>query len=160
MKLEAITIEKPTDVNVILGQAHFIKTVEDLHEVLAGAVPGARFGIAFAEASGPCLIRHSGTDEELRKLAIRTVERIAAGHVFAVFLGNFFPINVLNAIKAVPEVCSIYCATANPLRVIIADLDDGRAVLGVCDGASPKGVEGETEISARKELLRRFGYKL
>lgn len=160
MELKVESIEKPGDVNVIIGQAHFIKTVEDLHETLAGAMPGIRFGIAFCEASGPCLVRCSGNDDELVGLAREAVLRIAAGHTFTIMLRHAFPVNVLNAVKMVPEVCGIFCATANPLQVIVAEHEGHRGILGVLDGERPKGVEGEAEVAARKQLLRTFGYKL
>jgi len=160
MKLIQVAIEKPEDVNFILGQSHFIKTVEDLHEALVGAVPGIEFGLAFCEASGPALIRHSGTSKAMLDLAIRNANAIGAGHSFIIFLGNAFPINVLNAVKQVPEVCRIFCATANPVEVILAETEAGRAILGVVDGMSPEGVEDEEAASERAALLRRFGYKL
>lgn len=160
VNLIAVTIDKPDSVNLILGQAHFIKTVEDLHEALVTAVPGIAFGLAFCESSGPCLVRWSGTDQELVELARRNAQAIGAGHSFLIFLGNCFPINVLPAIRQVPEVCGIYCATANPVEVILAETAGGRGIMGVVDGLSPKGVEQETDIAERKTLLRRFGYKL
>lgn len=160
MKLELVTITNPNANNVIFGQSHFIKTVEDLHEALVGAVPGILFGLAFAEASGPCLIRTSGTDEGLVKLAVENAKAVGCGHTFFLFLGNAFPINVLNAVKMVPEVVRIYAATANPLRVIVARTPHGAAVLGVIDGSAPKGVEQEKDVAHRKELLRTLGYKL
>jgi adenosine/AMP kinase len=160
MELLMQRIEKPEGVNLILGQSHFIKTVEDVHEALVGAVPGIEFGLAFCEASGPALVRLSGTSKELTELAKDTALALSAGHIFVIFLGNAFPINVLNAIKAVPEVCRIFCATANPVEVILAETEQGRGVLGVIDGVKSKGVEGEQEIEDRMELLRRFGYKL
>jgi adenosine/AMP kinase len=160
MDLLTVRIEKPEEVNLILGQSHFIKTVEDLHEALVGAMPGIEFGLAFCEASGPSLVRVSGTSKELTDLAQDHALALSAGHVFIIFLGNAFPINVLNAIKAVPEVCRIYCATANPVEVILAETEQGRGVLGVIDGEKSKGVEGEQEIAERMELLRTFGYKL
>jgi adenosine/AMP kinase len=160
MNLLAVSIDKPPDINLILGQAHFIKTVEDLHEALAGAVPGLKFAVAFCESSGPALVRWSGTDPELVDLARRNALALGAGHCFLIFLRDAFPINVLNAIKAVPEVCGIYCATANPVEVILAETAQGRGILGVVDGLRSRGVEGEAEIAQRKELLRRFGYKL
>lgn len=155
--VEAITV--PEDVNLILGQAHFIKTVEDLHEALVGCVPGIAFGVAFCEASGPALVRWSGTDDALTDLARETLLRIGAGHTFLILLRNAFPINVLGAVRAVPEVCQIYCATANPVQVILAETEQGRGVLGIIDGVRAKGIEGEAEIAERKALLRRFGYK-
>jgi len=160
MELITIKIEKPESVNLILGQSHFIKTVEDIHEALVGAVPGVEFGLAFCESSGPALVRASGTSEELTELAKKNALALSAGHIFLIFLGNIFPVNVLNAIKAVPEVCRIYCATANPVEVILAETEQGRGVLGVVDGMKSKGVENEEDVRERKELLRKFGYKL
>jgi adenosine/AMP kinase len=160
MELSAIRIDKPDDVNLILGQSHFIKTVEDLHEALVSTVPGLQFGLAFCEASGPALVRYSGTSNELIELAKRNASLISAGHVFIIFLGNAFPINVLNTVKSVPEVCRIFCATANPVEVIVAETDQGRGVLGVIDGISSKGIEDEEDIKERKALLRKFGYKM
>ena len=161
MELTTVKIEKPDAINFILGQSHFIKTVEDLHEALVNAVPGVKFGLAFCESSGACLIRWSGNDEAMIALAKQNAQAIAAGHSFIVFLGEgFFPINVLNAVKAVPEVCRIFCATANPVEVLVAETAQGRGILGVIDGAKPKGVEDEEGIAWRKGLLRKFGYKL
>jgi adenosine/AMP kinase len=160
MELFKVKIEKPDDVNLIFGQSHFIKTVEDMHETLVGAVPGIEFGLAFCEASGPSLVRLSGTSEEMIELAKLNALAIGAGHSFLIFISNAFPINVLNAVKAVPEVCHIFCATANPVEVILAETEGGRAVLGVVDGISPKGVEDDEAVADRKELLRKFGYKL
>jgi len=160
MELITIKIEKPESVNLILGQSHFIKTVEDIHEALVGAVPGVEFGLAFCESSGPALVRASGTSDELTELAKKNALALSAGHIFLIFLGNIFPVNVLNAIKAVPEVCRIYCATANPVEVILAETEQGRGVLGVVDGIKSKGVESEEDVRERKELLRKFGYKL
>ena len=154
-----VRIEKPDDVNVILGQSHFIKTVEDIAEAVVGAVPGAKFGLAFCESSGECLVRVEGNDEELRGLAVKNALAIGAGHSFILFLRNCFPINVLNAIKDLQEVCTIYCATANPAEVIIAESSGGRGILGVIDGVSPKGVEGPEGVAWRIGLLRKFGYK-
>jgi adenosine/AMP kinase len=159
MELSAIEIVKPVDANVIIGQAHFIKTVEDLYEAVVAAVPAVKFGVAFCEASGPCLIRHTGTDDELEAAAVRAAKAIGAGHVFVIMLGNAFPINVLNQVKAVTEVCSIFCATANEVRVIVATDGGARGVMGVIDGSAPKGVEGEPEQAERRAMLRRFGYK-
>ena len=159
MELSTIEVSKPDGVNVIIGQAHFIKTLEDLYETLVSAVPGVKFGVSFCEASGPCLIRHSGTDAELEAAAVRAAEAIGAGHVFVIMLGNAFPINVLNQVKAVAEVCSIFCATANAVRVIVAVDGGARGVMGVIDGSAPKGVEGEREQAERRALLRQFGYK-
>ncbi len=160
MEIASVRFDKPEDLNVILGQSHFIKTVEDLHEALVGSVPGLRFGIAFCEASGPRLVRWSGNDEELIDVAVRNARAIGAGHSFVIALREGFPINVLNAVKAVPEVCRIFCATANPLEVIVAETEQGRAILGVVDGSPPLGVETEEDVAERKALLRRFGYKL
>ncbi len=159
MELKTIPLTKPDDVNVILGQTHFIKTVEDIHELLVTSVPGIKFGLAFCEASGPRLVRHSGTDPELETLAIENALQIGAGHSFIILLRNAYPINILNGLKQIPEVCSIYCATANPLRVVIAEEENGRGILGVIDGEKPKGVEGEKEIAERKAFLRKIGYK-
>lgn len=160
MELLTIPIEKPDeDVNIILGQSHFIKTVEDLHEALVTAVPGIRFGLGFAEASGPCLVRTSGTDPELQELAGRNILALGAGHVFLVMLRGTFPINVMGAIRHVPEVCSIYCATANPCEVVLAETPLGRGVLGVIDGNRPLGIEGPEDVANRQAFLRRIGYK-
>ena len=159
VRLRSIAIENPEGLNLILGQSHFIKTVEDVHEALVNAVPGIQFGLAFCEASGACLVRHSGTNRELEALAVRNAEAIGAGHSFFVFLRDAFPINVLGAIRRVPEVCSIYCATANPVQVIIAESDQGRGILGVIDGSSPVGVEDAEGAAWRKSFLRQIGYK-
>lgn len=159
MDLLTVRIDKPEAVNLILGQAHFIKTVEDLHEALVGAVPGIRFGLAFCESSGPALVRSSGTSEDLVRLAQENALRLAAGHVFLIFLGNAFPINVLNAVKNVPEVARVYCATANPVEVVLAETDQGRGVLGVIDGVKTRGIETDKDVAERKALLRKFGYK-
>jgi adenosine/AMP kinase len=160
MNLLSVRIEKPDAINFILGHSHFIKTVEDLHEALVGAVPGIQFGLAFCEASGPALVRWSGTDDTLIELAQRNALALAAGHSFIIFLGEgFYPINVLKTVQNVAEVCRIYCATANPTEVILAETDQGRAILGVVDGMKSQGIEGDAEIAARKSLLRRFGYK-
>lgn len=161
MELSIVPIEKPEAVNFILGQSHFIKTVEDLHEALVAAVPGIRFGLAFCEASGKCLIRWSGTDEEMIELAKKNAMAVGAGHSFIIFLAEgFYPINVLKTVQAVPEVCRIFCATANPTQVIVAENGEGRGILGVIDGAKPKGIEGEEDIQWRKGFLRKIGYKL
>jgi adenosine/AMP kinase len=161
MQLTTIQIDKPDATNFILGQTHFIKSVEDIHEALAGAVPGIKFGLAFCEASGKCLVRCSGTDATMVQLAQKNASALGAGHCFIVFLGEgYYPVNVLNAIKMVPEVCRIFCATANPVEVVVAETDQGRGVLGVIDGFSPKGIEGEEDVAWRKNLLRQFGYKL
>ncbi len=159
MELKLIPIENPDELNLILGQSHFIKTVEDLHEALVTAIPGIQFGLAFCEASGPCLIRHAGTNEELEALAIRNAEAIGAGHSFIVFLRDAFPINVMNAVKRVPEVCRIFCATSNPVQVVVAEDGGGRGILGVIDGVSPKSVEGPDDVADRKQFLRTIGYK-
>jgi adenosine/AMP kinase len=160
MNLETVAVEKPEDVNLILGQAHFIKTIEDLHEALAGASPQLKFGVAFCESSGPRLVRRSGNDPELVELAVHAARSIGAGHCFAVMLRNGFPVNVLNQVKAVPEVCRVYCATANPVEVVVASTPQGRAILGVVDGGSPLGVETDADVRDRIALLRKFGYKL
>lgn len=161
MDLTTVKIDKPEAINFILGQSHFIKTVEDIHEALVTAVPGIKFGLAFCEASGECLIRWSGTDENMIDLAKNNAQTIGAGHSFILFLGEgFFPINVLKAIQSVPEVCRIYCATANPTEVIIARTEQGRGILGVVDGYSPQGVEDANGITWRKGFLRQIGYKL
>jgi adenosine/AMP kinase len=159
MELHTVSVEKPEDVNLILGQSHFIKTVEDVYEALAASSPHLRFGLAFCESSGPCLVRRAGNDEELVQLAVRNALAVGAGHSFVVFLREGFPVNVLNALKDVPEVCRIYCATANPVEIVVAETTQGRAILGVVDGSMPKGVETEDDVSVRKELLRRLGYK-
>lgn len=160
MELELVSIEKPEEINFVLGQSHFIKTVEDIHEALVSTVPGIRFGLAFCEASGKCLIRWSGTDEQMIELAQKNAQKIGAGHSFLLFLGNgYYPINVLNALRNVPEVCRIFCATANPTQVIVAQSEQGRGILGVIDGFSPKGIEGEEDIAWRKNFLRQIGYK-
>ena len=160
MALKVVAVDKPEDLNVILGQAHFIKSVEDIHEALAGAGPHLRFGLAFCEASGPCLVRRSGNDEGLVELATANASAIGAGHCFVVFLREGYPVNVLNQLKQVPEVCRIYCATANPIQVIIAETELGRGILGVIDGRPPVGVETEADVADRKALLRTIGYKL
>ncbi len=159
MELKLIAVTKPDGVNCIVGQAHFIKTVEDLYEALVQAVPGIKFGVSFCEASGPCLIRHTGTDPEMEKLAVDAASAIGAGHVFVIMLGNAFPVNLLNWVKAVPEVCRVFCATANALRVVVACDGPDRGVVGVIDGSAPKGVEGEEDRKTRHAMLRRFGYK-
>jgi len=160
MNLTTVKIEKPITINFVLGQTHFIKTVEDLHETLVSAVPGIKFGLAFCEASGKCLVRWSGTDDAMIELAQKNAMSISAGHSFILFLGDgFFPINVLNAIKMIPEVCRIFCATANPTEVIVAETEQGRGILGVIDGQKPRGIEGEEDIAWRKDFLRGIGYK-
>jgi hypothetical protein len=160
VELKLVQMEKADDLNLILGQAHFIKTIEDLHEALAGASPHLRFGIAFCESSGLRLVRTSGNDPELVELAARNALAIGAGHSFVVFLREGYPVNVLNQVKQVPEVCRIYCATANPVQVILAETEQGRGILGVVDGGSPLGVETGEDVAARKALLRAIGYKL
>jgi adenosine/AMP kinase len=161
MQLTTVQIEKPDPINFILGQSHFIKTVEDVHEALVNAVPGIQFGLAFCEASGKCLVRWTGTDPALIELARKNAQAIGAGHSFIVFLGEgFYPVNVLQAIRNVPEVCRIFCATANPTEVVVAATDQGRGILGVVDGSSPKGLEGDADIAWRKGFLRQIGYKL
>ena len=161
METKLVPIDKPETVNFVLGQTHFIKTVEDIHETLVSSVPGIKFGLAFCEASGECLVRWTGTDDEMIELAKKNALAIGAGHSFILFLGEgFFPINVLNALKLVPEVCGIYCATANPTQVVVVETSQGRGVLGVVDGFSPKGVEGAEGIAWRKGFLRSIGYKL
>lgn len=159
METKLVAIKKPDEINFILGQSHFIKTVEDLYEILVSSVPGIKFGLAFCEASGACLIRSEGTDDEMTGLAIENAKAIGAGHSFFIFLKDAYPINVLNAVKNCPEVCRIYCATANPCQVIIAESEQGRGIMGVIDGSAPKGVEDEAGIKWRKELLRQIGYK-
>ena len=161
MQLTTVRIDKPDAANFVLGQTHFIKSVEDIHEALVGAVPGIKFGLAFCEASGKCLVRCSGTDAAMVRLAQENARAIGAGHCFIVFLGEgYYPVNVLNALKIVPEVCRIFCATANPTEVIVAETDQGRGVLGVVDGFSPKGIENEEDVAWRRNLLRQIGYKL
>ena len=161
MEIQTVRIEKPEPINFILGQSHFIKTVEDIHEALVNAVPGIKFGVAFCEASGKCLVRWSGTDEAMLELARKNALAIGAGHSFIIFLGEgSFPVNVLNAVKSVPEVTHVFCATANPTEVIIARTEQGCGILGVIDGESPKGVEGEEDIAWRKGFLRKIGYKI
>jgi len=161
MELQIVRIDKPEEINFILGQSHFIKTVEDLYEALVQTVPGIKFGLAFCESSGPCLVRWAGTDEAMIELAKKNAWALSAGHCFIVFLGaGYYPINVLNAIKAVPEVCRIYCATANPVEVIVAETEQGRGILSVIDGQASKGIEGDEDIARRKEFLRMIGYKL
>jgi hypothetical protein len=160
MELSTIPIEVPEGLNVIIGQSHFIKTVEDIHEALAGASPHLQFGLAFCEASGLCLIRCSGNAEDLVELAARNAEAIGAGHSFIVYLRDGYPVNVLNALKQVPEVCTVYCATANPVEVLVAQTDLGRGILGVVDGMPPAGIETPSDAADRRQLLRDIGYKL
>jgi uncharacterized protein len=160
MEFHSVRIETPEGANVILGQSHFIKTVEDLYEILVSGVPGAKFGIAFCESSGPCLIRSAGNDEPLRGAAVRNAQAVAAGQFFAVILRDAYPINVLNAIKQCQEVCTIYCASANPIEVIVAVTGQGRGVMGVVDGLPPKGAEATADVADRKAFLRKIGYKV
>lgn len=160
LDLKLFQIKKPDEINLILGQSHFIKTVEDIYEALAASVPGIKFGLAFVESSGACKIRSEGTDAELKKLAAKNALEIGAGHSFIILIRDAYPINVLNAIKNIPEVCTIYCASANPVSVIIAESEGGRGILGVIDGARPKGMESAEDIAWRKGLLRKIGYKL
>ncbi|HHT9136913.1 MAG TPA: adenosine-specific kinase [Candidatus Wunengus sp. YC60] len=160
MEIKNIAIEIPEGANIIIGQTHFIKTAEDLYETMVNAVPGIKFGIAFCEASGPCLIRAEGNDSALKEVAIRNAGNIAAGHTFVILIKDAFPVNVLNSIKACPEVCSIFCATANPVQVIVAETELGRGIMGVIDGYSPRGIETEKDIQDRKQFLRTIGYKL
>lgn len=159
MEIGSVAIAFPEGTNIILGQSHFIKTVEDLYELMIGSSPTIKFGLAFAEASGPCLVRRDGNDEELEAVAVRIIQDIGAGHSFAIVMEDGFPINVLCAIKSCQEVCAVYCATANPVEVIIAESAQGKGILGVIDGASPTGVEGPEDIAKRKEFLRTVGYK-
>lgn len=160
METRVIRIDVPEGANVILGQSHFIKTVEDLHEAIVGGVPNAKFGVAFAESSGPCLVRVSGNDQDLSALAGKAALKVGAGHSFIMFLKDAYPINVLDKIKAVPEVCSIYAATANPIQVIVAETGQGRGILGVIDGSKPKDIETAKDAEDRKSFLRKIGYKL
>ncbi|MBU0504060.1 MAG: adenosine-specific kinase [Candidatus Omnitrophota bacterium] len=160
LDLKVIKIRKPDEINLILGQSHFIKTVEDLYEVLVGSVPGIKFGFAFVESSGACKIRSEGNDPELKALATENALEIGAGHSFLVFLKGAYPINVLNAVKNIPEVCRIYCASANPVEVIVAQTNQGRGILGVVDGSIPKGIENSDDVAWRRDFLRKIGYKL
>jgi adenosine/AMP kinase len=159
MEIKRVVIENPGSLNMILGQSHFIKTVEDIYEAMVTTVPMAKFGLAFCEASDVCLVRHTGTDDEMRELAKKNAFALSAGHSFIIFMKDMYPVNVLNAIKNVPEVCRIYCATSNPVEVIVAETDLGRGILGVIDGHASKGIETEEDITARKNLLRQIGYK-
>jgi len=159
MELRTVRIDKPEGMNMILGQAHFIKTVEDLHEALVSTVPGIRFGLAFCESSGPCLVRYSGNDERLIGLARKNALNLAAGHSFVIFIEDAFPINLLRSIMAVPEVCHIFCATANPVEVVIAETEQGCGILGVIDGFKAKGIESDEDIKDRRDFLRKLGYK-
>ncbi|MBW1692828.1 MAG: adenosine-specific kinase [Deltaproteobacteria bacterium] len=159
MEIKTIKIEKPDELNMILGHSHFIKTVEDIYEAMVNTVPEAKFGLAFCEASGPCLVRYTGTDAELIELAKTNANNLSAGHCFILFMKDMFPVNVLNAIKNVPEVCRIFCATANPVEVLIVETKGGRGIIGVIDGFSSKGIETEADIQERKGFLRMIGYK-
>ncbi len=159
MEFKKVKIESPQSTNIIIGQAHFIKSVEDIYEIMVGSVPNVKFGIAFCEASCDCLVRREGNDNEMIEIATRNASRIASGHTFVVVMKDAFPINVLNAIKGCQEVCTIFCATANPVEVIIAETELGRGIMGVIDGFVPKGIEGEQNVKERKSLLRKFGYK-
>jgi adenosine/AMP kinase len=159
LNFETVSLEFPADTNIIVGQTHFIKTAEDMYEAVVNTVPQAKFGLAFNEASGPCLTRSEGNDDDLRQLAVKNVQALAAGHVFVLIVRNAYPINLLNTIQNIPEVCSIFCATANPVEIVIAKTAQGSGVMGVIDGNSPKGVEGPQDIIARKEFLRKIGYK-
>jgi len=160
LEMKAVRMEFPADANIVVGQSHFIKTVEDLYEAVVTSVPQAKFGLGFNESSGACLTRAEGNDQGLRDVAVRNAQALGCGHVFVLVLQNAYPINVLNAIRNVPEVCSIFCATANPVEVIVAQSEQGRGVLGLIDGSSPKGVEGPTDVAWRHDLLRKIGYKL
>ena len=159
MDTSIVKIDNPDNLNLILGQSHFIKTVEDVYEAIVSTVPMAKFGLAFCEASDVCLVRHTGTDEQLRELAYKNAYALSAGHCFIVFMKDMFPVNILNAIKQVPEVCRIFCATANPVEVVIAETEQGRGILGVIDGYASKGIESEEDINSRRQLLRQIGYK-
>lgn len=159
LELESVRLLYPEDTNIIVGQTHFIKTAEDMYEAVVNTVPQAKFGLAFNEASGPCLTRVEGNDADLQKAAIANAQAIGAGHIFVLILRNAYPINLLNVVQNIPEVCSIFCATANPVEVIVARSEQGRGVMGVIDGSSPKGVEGAADVTARKEFLRKIGYK-
>ncbi|HOR41642.1 MAG TPA: adenosine-specific kinase [Atribacterota bacterium] len=160
MEIKTIKLDYPEEANIILGQSHFIKTAEDLFEIMVSSVPGVKFGLAFNEASGPCLVRAEGNDEKLKRIAISNIQEIGAGHTFLIIMENAFPINVLNAVKQCPEVCRIFCATANPVEVIVAETEQGRGILGVIDGAVPQGVEKEEDVEKRKKFLRTISYKL
>lgn len=160
METKVVRIEKPEEYNIIIGQSHFIKTVEDIHEAMVGAVPGVKFGMAFCESSGACLVRSTGTDEGLKKLAEKNALAVGAGHSFIIMMKDSYPINVLNSIKGIQEVCRIFCATANAVEVVVAETEQGRGILGVIDGSKPKGIEDEAGVKWRKELLRKIGYKI
>ena len=160
MDIKKVKIEKPEDVNIIIGQTHFIKTVEDMYETIVASVPNIKFGLAFCEASGACLVRSEANDDALKKIAVDSALKIGAGHSFIVVMRDAFPINILNAIKNIPEVCSIYCATANPVELLVVESGEGRGIIGVIDGSKPKGVEADKDIAWRKDFLRKIGYKL
>ena len=160
MELKTVKVEPPKDCNIILGQAHFIKTAEDLYEALVNSVPNIKFGLGFCESSGPCLVRHEGNDDELRRLAAEKAFEIGCGHCFVIYLKNAYPLNVLDKIKKVPEVCSIYAASANPLEIVIAETEQGRGIMGVIDGYKSKGIETDKDIADRRAFLRKIGYKL
>ncbi len=160
VEIKTVKVEIPDGANIIIGQTHFIKTTEDLYEIMVNAVPGIKFGIAFCEASGPCLVRTEGNDNYLREIATKNAVNIGAGHTFIILIKDAFPVNVLNGVKNCPEVCSIFCATANPVQVIVAETEQGRGILGVIDGFSPKGIETEKDVQIRKQFLRKIGYKL
>jgi adenosine/AMP kinase len=159
LSFETVRLEFPADANIIVGQTHFLKTAEDMYEAVVNTVPQAQFGLAFNEASGPCLTRSEGNDDDLRQTAINNAQKLGAGHVFVLILRNAYPINVLNTIQNIPEVCGIFCATANPVEVVVAKTEQGRGVMGVIDGSCPKGIEGPQDVIARKEFLRKIGYK-
>ena len=159
LELNAVAMTIPEEANIIIGQTHFIKSVEDIYEAVVNTVPQAKFGVAFNEASGPCLTRADGNDDELKLTAIKNAQALAAGHVFVLLIRNAYPVNLLNTLQNVPEVCSIFCATANPVQVVVAQSEQGRGVMGVIDGAAPKGIEGPDDIKTRKEFLRKIGYK-
>jgi adenosine/AMP kinase len=160
MKIDSVPVDMPTDCNIIIGQSHFVKTAEDIYETMVNAVPGAKFAVAFCEASGPRLVRVEGTDQELRESAARNALRIGAGHSFVLLMRGCYPVNVLRALKDVPEVCNIFCATANPLQVLVAESEQGRGIVGVIDGAPPVGVEDDDKLKERRGFLRKIGYKL
>jgi hypothetical protein len=160
MEMKTVRLEVPEGCQLVLGQTHFIKSVEDLHECLVNSVPGIKFGVGFCESSGPCLVRHSGNDEGLERLAAEKAFELSSGHCFVILMRDAYPINVLNAVKQVPEVCSIFCATANPVEIIIAETEQGRGILGVIDGFKSRGIEGAKDVAERKEFLRKIGYKL
>ena len=159
LNFDSVKMQFPADANIVLGQSHFIKTVEDIYEAMVTTVPQAKFGLAFNESSGPCLIRAEGNDDELRRAAVHNAQALAAGHVFVLLIRNAYPINVLNALRHVPEVCNIFCATANPVEVVVARSDEGGGIMGVIDGSAPKGVEGPDDLTARHSFLRKIGYK-